>query len=255
MNAPVPPAASRTGPGGLHVFTRDEFLTRRFRYRPGEHVTLVGPTGCGKTWLAYQLLATHASRKWPCVTLVKKPVDYTTTMWGKRLGLRTVQTWPPVWSPWKPNDPPGWVVWPRTKFDPELDRPYKASVFRKALMNAYRGNGIFRKRPRSLFVDDAYGFAVILDLDEELIELWTEARAMGCGLWTAFQRPSHVPLWAYSQAEHLFLFNDPDKRARERFAEIGGLDATTVRDTVMSLERHQALYIRRDGRRMCIVDA
>jgi len=240
---------------GLHIFSRDEFVQRRFRYRPGEHVTMVGPTGCGKTWLAYQLIGQYASTRWPAVSLMKKPRDPVTNMYARRLKFRIVPTWPPVWSPWKPQDPPGWVVWPRTKFDPDLDRPYKANIFRKALMNAYRGNGVFRKRPRIIYVDDAYGIAIILDLDDELIEMWTEARTMECGLWTGFQKPSHVPLWAYSQAEHLILFNDPDKRSRERFAEIGGVDPVTVRDTVMQLDAHQFMYIRRDGRRMCVVDA
>jgi hypothetical protein len=64
-----------------------------------------------------------------------------------------------------------------------------------------------------------------------------------------------IPLDAYSQAEHLFLFHDPDKRARERFAEIGGVDPYLVQEAVLRLGRHQALYIRRDGPAICVVDA
>jgi hypothetical protein len=36
---------------------RDDFLRRRFDYRPGDHVTIIGPTGSGKTWMASQLPA------------------------------------------------------------------------------------------------------------------------------------------------------------------------------------------------------
>ena len=239
----------------LSTFPREEFLSRRWRYRPGEHVTIIGPTGSGKTYLGWQLLERTASREMPAIVMMKKPRDYTTARFAAKLHFRTVRDWPPLYSIWKDNDPPGWVVWPRTRFDDvRADRARKSFIFRKVMAAAYRGGGIFRKRPRILIVDDAYGLIHLLDLEDEAIETWTEARSMGEGFWSFFQKPSHVPLWAYSQAAHLFLFNDPDKRSRERFAEIGGVDPETVRDTVMSLDRHQALYIRRDGPRMCIVD-
>lgn len=240
----------------LATFTREEFLARRWRYRHGEHVTIIGPTGCGKTVLGWQLLERCATPTHPAVILVKKPRDGVIREATKRLHYRVVRTWPPppVLWPWWPNTPvrskpPGYVVWPRTRFDDvQADRAAKTAVFRRTLLDGYR------KGRRILVIDDAYGVIEILDLREEAIELWTELRAMDAELWTLFQKPSHVPLWAYSQASHLFLFNDPDKRSRDRFAEIGGVDPDLIRDTVMRLGRHQALYIRRDGPRMCIID-
>jgi energy-coupling factor transporter ATP-binding protein EcfA2 len=241
----------------LSTFDREEFITRRWRYRPGEHVTAIGPTGSGKTVLVYQLLDHTAGRHMPAVVLVKKPRDTEVTARSKTMAYRTIRAWPPGPSIFKDNDPPGWVLWPRTDFANGVgyDRAKKSYQFRRAIMATYRGGGVFKRRPRILVVDDAFGLSEILDLREELIEMWTEARSMNAGLWAAFQKPTHVPLWAYSQAEHIFLFNDPDKRSRERFSEIGGVDPVTVRDTVFALGDHQALYIRRGGRRMCIVDA
>ena len=55
-------------------------------------------------------------------------------------------------------------------------------------------------------------------------------------------------------AEHLFLHHDPDKRARQRFAEIGGVDPKLVEDTVMSLKQHEFLYIRRRDGAMCVIE-
>ena len=243
-----------TSPGGLVTFSRDEFVDRRWDYRSGNHVTIIGPTGSGKTVLGMHLLAKYASAQMPVVYLVKKPRDPEITAWGKSLGLVKTDNWPP--SPWlqmNHRNPNGWLLWPRTRFDPDLDRPAKHTIFRRALVHAYKGGGIFKRKPRIVVLDDSYGLAEILDLKEVMIENWTEMRSMGGGQWSFFQKPSHVPLWAY-QADHLFLFNEPDKRSRQRFGEIGGIDADVVTETVVGLDEFQALYIRRRGRRACIVD-
>ena len=58
-------------------FPRDDFLSRRWRYRAGEHVTILGPTGSGKTYLGYQLLEKVATPKLPGIVLVMKPRDAT----------------------------------------------------------------------------------------------------------------------------------------------------------------------------------
>lgn len=234
----------------LTTFSREEFLTRRWRYRKGEHVTVVGPTGCGKTVLCYQLIAATARQSLPVVALVKKPRDHEIRRWAKELKLPIVRTWPPAPRlPWQ-RKPLGWVLWPKTNFDDvKASREHQAAVFRRALMHSYK------RGDRLVYVDDTYGISEILGLDDELIELWTELRSMDGGLWTSFQKPTHVPTWAYGQAAHLMLFNDPDRRTRDRFAEIGGVDPDLVRDTVLNLDEHQALYIRRAGRRMCIIDA
>lgn len=228
-------------------FPRDVFLAERFRYSKGEHVTIVGPTGCGKTWLAWQILAGHTTPDYPGVVLLKKPRDYTTHRRAKELGYRVEPSWPPMWRPLAAR-PRGYVLHPRTRFDPELDRPHKQAQFRAALMDSYR------RGRRLVFVDDAYGIGEILKLRELLIEMWTEYRSMNGSIMTTFQKPSHVPQWAFNQAEHLFLFHDPDRRNRIRFSEIGGIDPQLLQDTVMGLRRHQALYVRRDGPAACVVD-
>lgn len=233
----------------LTRFERAEFLRTRFRYAPGEHVTIIGPTGSGKTWLAYQLLESVAKPKLPGLVLVMKPVDATVTQWTRRVHFRRVRSWPPTPSIWWSRRPPGWVLWPKHTFDPDRDDALLYAQFRKAILDSYkRGN-------RILFADEAYGLSSELDLDREMITVWSRGRSMGTGMWAATQKPTHIPLHAYNQAHHLFLFRDPDKRARERYAEISGVDPQLVRDTVLGLRRHECLYIRQDGPRLCIVGA
>lgn len=229
------------------TFTREEFLRERWDYEPGEHVTFIGPTGSGKTYLAYQLLETTTSPELPGVVLVLKPEDDTVEEWTKRLEYKTVRNWPP--PPRMPftKHPSGFVVWPRHTFDPTVDDPAHHAVFRRTILDNYkRGN-------RVIFADELYGLVAELNLKRELITVWSRGRSMGAGLWGATQKPTHVPLWAYNQADHLFLYNEPDKDGRDRFREIGGFDSKIVSDTVMTLGEYECLYICRKGPTMCII--
>jgi hypothetical protein len=78
---------------------------------------------------------------------------------------------------------------------------------------------------------------------------------MKTGLWAASQRPANIPLHAYSSPEHLFLAFDNDKRDRDRFRDIGGgHDPVLIDRTVQALGAFQFLYLRRTGRKACIID-
>jgi hypothetical protein len=234
--------ASKT-PRSITVIPRSEFLTDRWTYQAGEHVTVIAPTGFGKTRLIRELLQQTISPKLPVAALVMKPRDTEARALGRLLRLQTTYDWPPVLPKLGSN---GWLVWPRHRYDPNIDDPHLHRVFRRAILARYKkGRGI-------IFADEVVGLSKDLALEPELNAVWMRGRSMGCGLWGAAQRPAYVPLHGYSQAQHIFLAHDPDRRSRDRFAEIGGIDPDLIAYVVLTMPKFYFLYIRRDGRR-CIV--
>jgi hypothetical protein len=231
----------------LETFGRQEFLTDRWDYRPGEHVTILAPTQNGKTTLIFELLDHLPKQKNPPMMLVMKPRDPVVTKGLKALGYKRVQTWPPPPVTWK--KPPGYAVWPKHTFDPEVDDEIMRPPMRAALIWAYkRGDTV-------IVADETLGLTDDLKLGSEIRSIHTRGAGMGTGIICATQKPTHIGTWAYNNAAHLFLGYDPDKKNRERFAEIGGVNPDTVKWYVERLAEHQWLYIRRRGRKLCIVDA
>lgn len=231
---------------GVVTFERDEFLKNRWRYRPGEHVTILGPTGSGKTWLTHQLLEYTAKPTLPVITLAMKPRDATTEKFTKLLNFRKVTSWPPMPNPFRAR-PAGYTLWPKHTFDPDTDDENLYRHFRSAILDSYK------RGDRIIYGDELLGLTD-LGLEREMRAIWTRGRSMGTAMWGSTQKPTHIPLWAYNQAEHLFLAYDPDRRSQDRFDEIGGVDPGLIRSTVNRLDKHQFVYVRRDGPAICIID-
>jgi hypothetical protein len=240
----------------LRTIPREEFISRHWRYNTGEHVTILGPTGSGKSWLGMQLLDATATIEVPAVVLAQKPRDRTMDKFAKDTGFKIVRSWPPKKIPWLTAPARGHILWPKHTFDVDEDDLRLWYEFRRAMMESYKAGD------RILFADELLGLTELKApegrtrpslADREARVLWTRGRSMGTGIWGGSQKPTHIPLWAYNQAEHLFIHNDPDRRARERYSEIGGVDPKFVEKVVSGLPKHHFLYIRRDGPRMCVV--
>ena len=231
-------------------FSREEFVTNRFHYKPGEHVTAIGTTGSGKTYLMYQLMQQVTNPELQGIAFVMKPVDETATKWNKTLGYKIIRTWPPAFKKWDPKKPPGYTLWPGSTGDFEKDELAQFEQFNRCIRMCYAD----KKSSEIIFADELYSLCKELRLEKELIHVWTKGRSMKLGLWGATQKPTHVPLWAYNQAQHLFLAYEPDMVARKRFGEFGGVDPKLVEDVVSKLDKHEWLYICRDGPVMAIVE-
>jgi hypothetical protein len=244
------PVAEETDLNSVEVVDRKEFLYERFDYTTGQHVTFLGPTQAGKTTLAFGLLKAVATPEVPAYVIVLKPRDRVVTDWAKTAKFRVIRDYPPPPNLTKFVKPPGYIVWPRHTFDedPRIDDARLGIVFSRTLA------GLYKKGDVIVFADEVFGLSNELGLDRRLNTIWSRGASMGCGLWASSQRPYSIPQLAYGSAEHLFLANDPDKRSRDRYGEIGGIDPDLVKELTSKLEKYQWLYVRRTGPEICIVD-
>jgi hypothetical protein len=239
---------SATPRQSVRLIDRKTFIEKVWRYKAGEHVSFIGPTGSGKTYLMLPLLARSVSEDLPGYLTVMKPRDATV---GKFLkgneSWKRILTYPPPPSVPGKQKPHGYVVWPVHTNNPEADEERHRQIFLDMHRKLYvRGDCI-------ICDDEAVSLVREMKMGPALVRIWTKGRSIGVGLWAATQRPAMVPLEMYDQAEHLFLAHDPDKRTRDRFAEIGGVDPDLVVAVVGQLPRYHWLYIRRSDRTMCVV--
>lgn len=244
---------------GVWVFCREEYCTERWTYKPGQHVVFAGPTQNGKSKLAFQLLEYTATPEIPVHVAVSKPKDKVTTEEGARLGYRRSPGYP--YPPkvkevlFKDQRPSGFLMWPDMA-DPETAM-VNASRETKKLIHGVYAEGAKGKRC-ILYLQDTVTKSKILNLDKDMVMVLTMSGAMGIGGWFEVQKPTgagNTALWSFSQSDHLFIARDPDKRNRERYTEIGGFDTKEVERIVASLKKYQFLYLEREHRYMCIIDA
>lgn len=235
-------------------FERDEFVAERWDHKRGEHTTILGPTGWGKTTLAFDLLAPLSTPAEPTLVLAMKPRDKTVTDFGKKAEFRRVESWDPpptTTSKWHPRRPAGWLLWPKWTANAEQDQAEQYHHFRKAIEWAMRrGGGI------KVFGDELADLTDI-GLKDTVSHSLRQGRSLDQSMFCASQRPSGIPVLAYGQAMHLFIGNDTDKRNRDRYGEIGGVDKDLVIGLTSELAQHEWLYIRRargkTRERLCIV--
>ena len=242
---------------GIWVIPKGEFARYRFDYKAGEHVVFAGPTQRGKTTLAFCLLEFAATPELPAMVAVCKPRDPVSEREGKRLGYRRVASWPvaPRFREAWEGKPNGYLVWPKFG-DLHTDHARAARITGELIGRVYT-NGVHGKQA-ILVLDDTLVKSKVLKLDDQMVIILAMSGAMGVGGWFFVQKPTdsgRTAIWSYGASEHIFLFRDPDRRNRQRYDEIGGVDPDLVENVTLSLDPYQALYLKRTGSYMCVVDS
>lgn len=235
-------------------FDRQTFVGTYWDHRPGEHVTILAPSGWGKTTLAFDLLGPLSTPDEPTVILCMKARDSTVDKFGKAHKFKKVRQWPPpvhMGNKRSPLRPPGFLLWPKWSGDPDVDERRQYIEFRGAILSSMkRGKGV------KVFADEVADLNAI-KLGRTVDHCLRQGRSMECSLFSATQRPFGAPAMIYPGAMHLFIGNDPDRRSQQRYEEIGGIDPDVVTGVTAQLAQYEWLYIRRPRGKspavMCIV--
>lgn len=244
----------RGDPSKLVEIDRADFLHRYWRYNPGDHVTILAPTGMGKTHLMFELVdKAHEQTGISPIFFATKPRDDMVRERAKQLGWVTIKNWPPpITRQYK--TPPGWLLWPEHTFDPDVDDDAHHDIFRRAMVQPFKAGARRRNPIASMEIwDEAATLARDLELNREQRQVLKRGRSCKCGGWSADQRAAWMPMECYNCAEHLLLHRDPVKANRERYDEIGGFDPGLISDTLHSLPKWHYLYLRQSDQVMCIV--
>lgn len=185
---------------------------------------MIGPTGCGKTTVSMALMP---MRDYVCV-IATKPRDPLLKSLPKH-GYKKLTKWPP------PDYVKRAVLWP-----PISSMGMKGSQ-RAAIQHAmhlqYKSGGW------CVVADELRYITQTLGLKAEAEMFWLQGRSLGLSFVCATQRPAWIPLEAYDQATHIFLWRETDARNLKRLGDIGGVDTDLVRHHVQRLPKHDFLYV------------
>jgi len=195
------------------------------RWRQGQHLSIIGPTTAGKTYLGLHLLPIHRYT----VLLENKMADDTITDYARENDYEIVRQWPP--SNWRDRA----VVWPRYK------QPGDEYKQRKVFVETI--GHIFSERGWTVFIDEVAYFTHTLRMEPYLKALWEQGRSIKISFMAATQRPKAVPLHMYDQPTHLFFFRYGDENDLKRIGGIGFLNRKAIQDCVARLGEHEFLYI------------
>lgn len=204
-----------------------EDFTRQLRWRQGEHLTLIGANGTGKTTLALLILGL---RRFVIVAATKRKDEQLDKL--KKRGFVEVKSWTELVYYW---DSQRFLYRPRLK---SLSDYSQAQGFRELL------DGVFNTGNITFYADEVRYLTEQLGLKRDMQVLWLQGRALKITIVAATQRPAHIPIEAYSEATHLFIYRLTDRKDLQRITEIsGGVDHALIKHEVTRLPRYQTLYI------------
>lgn len=201
-------------------------------WQQGEHLTLIGPTGSGKTHAAHHLLRRREAAGGHVVAILTKPRDQAVSKFHRR-GYQQIKSWPP-----RPKAGQRLLtLWPKHEKlgDVEAQREAVAACL----------EGVFEDGGWTVYIDELYWLANRLGMSNYLRDLWLQGRSMGITLVVAAQRPRNVPVEAYSSSGHLVMFKTNDDEDMKRLQGLNAADNRAVRDQVASLDfrGHECLWV------------
>jgi hypothetical protein len=214
-------------------------------FRQGDHVTIIGPTGAGKTHIAVEV----AELRTYVLFIACKPRDPLISELRSR-GYYETRDLELAYVEGRPMHRRV-VYWPRfsereTKGDQLREQNLQSAAVRKAFSYARR-NGSW-----CMVIDEGTWVCRDLKLQRVADSMWFQGRTLGVSVIMCAQRPAWVGQYALSQADHLFLFQTAHSEDLKALGDITGVSTYTVRQTVSELDAHahEVLYVNTRSREM-----
>jgi SpoVK/Ycf46/Vps4 family AAA+-type ATPase len=194
-------------------------------------MTMIGPTGCGKTTLATQVIG---CRRYVVAFGVKARDDTMDILIDA--GYRRIQKWNGGVDNYI-------VLWPEIRTVESGDSQRR--IFKEAI------DAIFRQGGWTVFFDEVSYLSDFLKMDTALKMLLNQGRSSGITVVAGTQRPAWIPLAFYENATHLFIWRMNDQRNIRRVSEMFGNAGPIIAREIANLERREVLYLNTvDGTRM-----
>lgn len=206
-------------------------------WEAGQHVAIVGPTGSGKSYLAFDILEARAQRRGAHVIVLGTKRRDPTLEQLERDGWARIPSWPPDYEH---RELRRVILWPpyRTSSTARENRP----IYVHALDEVLEEGGW------TVYLDEAAYFVETLRMREQLDEYWNTARSAGVTVVSSSQGVSWVPRAALTEQSWLFVFKLTDEDVRDRAAQIAG-DRKRFAPVIAALRPQEFLLVQtRTGR-------
>lgn len=206
----------------------DDFRAQ-LRFRQGEHITIVGTTGSGKTLLARELLK---FRDFVAVLGTKRNDP---ELYGpfENLGYEITEDFDAT-----PEAHESRII-----FRPRLSTPDQKGLDRQRQAFEAMLFEVFEAGRWTLYADEIWYLTNRLKLAPIFETFWTAGRTEHISVVASTQLPVSIPLLAFDQATHLFLFKNSDRYRINRMAEFTGSDIDLARYVIPRLPLHEFLYV------------
>lgn len=195
-------------------------------WKQGDHVTVMGPTGCGKTWLCADLLQ---MRRY-VVVICSKSRDRTIQRFH---GYRILDDWDDRYY----RDTKV-IIWPKARTLDEAKANLRPQI-KKAL------DGIYVEGGWTANLDDLKYLCTGLGLKADIETMYGQVRSNDSSLVGCAQRPYGMVQPALDQATHWLMFHQSDGRDTDRMAEVAGLNPKMVSASNEQVGEFQFLWFRR----------
>ena len=199
-----------------HKISYDEFLGQlRKEWAQGQHLTIGGPTGSGKTWIAADVLTV---RRYVVAISNKKQDESLDRQFIGHSKFKTVTRFPP--NSYKVEKV---LFWIKPKGDLlELDFIRQKGLIRKCISHC------FNVGSWCIYFDDLFYISDTLGMKKLIQWMYTNIRSNGNTIVSCLQRPFWVPVEAVSQTSHFLMLHFNDERDVLRVAESYGVSPKTL---------------------------